>query len=197
MKYLNFPNLLTFIRLIISPLTLPILLVYLLPYNMGWLNLILAALFVLFSLTDVFDGYLARAWNQETKLGKLLGPIADKFLSASVLIALVAAHKIFFYWAVILIGRALFSMGLCILSLEHSIPVPVTFWGKINTVVQVTYIAVAIFNPYQHLHFSSKLTILEWGLLSTAILLSIISVKKYLHGFITQFMMRQKPEQEV
>ena len=130
MKVFNVPNLLTFIRLVVSPLTLPVLLVYLLPYNILWVNILLAALFLVFSFTDFFDGYLARKWGQETTMGKMLDPIADKFLSASVLIALVASHKLFFYWAVILIGRSLFMMGLRIVSFEHGIPVPVSLWGK-------------------------------------------------------------------
>ena len=196
MKFLNFSNFLIFIRLVISPLTLPVLLVYLLPYNILWVNFLLSGLFALFSLTGFFDGYFEKAWKQEAKLGRLLDPIANKFLSVSVLIALVAAHKIFFYWAIILIGRLLFSMGLRIISLERAMPIPVSFWGKLNTLVQMVYIAIAIFNPYQHWGLSSKVTILEWGLLVAVILLSVICVKNYLHEFVAQFMMRHKMEEK-
>ncbi len=75
-------------RLIIAPVVLPLLLVYGLPYNVGWLNTVLAAIFVFFAFTDFLDGYLARKYQQETLFGSELDPIADKFLVYSTLIAL-------------------------------------------------------------------------------------------------------------
>ncbi|HWY36323.1 MAG TPA: CDP-alcohol phosphatidyltransferase family protein, partial [Nitrosopumilaceae archaeon] len=68
-RQLSLPMILTFIRLIGSPLILPFFLVYLLPYNIAWLNYSLALLFFLFGLTDFFDGYLARKYQQVTPIG--------------------------------------------------------------------------------------------------------------------------------
>jgi CDP-diacylglycerol--glycerol-3-phosphate 3-phosphatidyltransferase len=102
---INTPTRLTLIRLIFSPLFLPLVLVYFLPYNNQIINGILALVFVLLSLTDFFDGYLARKYNQETALGRALDPLADKFLFFSTLIALVTIQKVFFlfsdhfYWS--------------------------------------------------------------------------------------------------
>lgn len=147
----NVPNLLTIIRLIGSPIFLPFLIVYLLPYNLFWLNCIIAILFCLFALTDFFDGYLARKFKQETNFGKVLDPIADKFLLYATLVALLAAHKIFFYWVILFIGREFFMMGLRHIALENSFSVPVLLLGKIKTTFQMLMMCVIILNPYQEL----------------------------------------------
>src|SRR5579863_3418124 len=134
---LSLPMLLTFIRLIGSPIILPFLLVYLLPYNTFWLNCSLAAIFVLFGLTDFFDGYLARKYHLVTPTGAMLDHIADKFLLYSTLIALLAADKLHFFWAILWIGREFFVMGLRQISLENSFSITVSSWGKLKTVMQI------------------------------------------------------------
>src|SRR5437762_10588151 len=125
---LSLPMLLTFIRLG-SPLILPFFLVYLLPYNVTWLNYSLATLFFLFGLTDFFDGYLARKYHQVTSTGAMLDHVADKFLLYSTLIALVATHKIHFTWAIIWIGREFFIMTLRQVALENKFAIIVSSYG--------------------------------------------------------------------
>lgn len=146
MHAINIPLRLTLIRLIVSPLFLPLGMVYLLPYDNLAINILLALFFVFLSLTDFFDGYLARKYNQETVLGKALDPLADKFLFFSAIIALVALHKIYFFWAILLIGREFFIMGLRILALENSFDIPVSWLGKIKTLFQSFYITTSILN---------------------------------------------------
>lgn len=141
---LNLPILLTLIRLVGSPLILPILFVYLLPLENRYINFLLAFLFVLFSITDFLDGYLARKLQQETQLGRVLDPMADKFLFFSVVVALVYIHKIFFYWAILFIGREFFVLGLRILALEHGFSIVVSKWGKLKTAVQLVYLTFVI-----------------------------------------------------
>src|SRR5947199_10698456 len=101
--FTTIPNKLTLIRLIGSPLLLPVLLVYFLPFNNFLINTLLAFIFLLFGATDFFDGYLARKYRLESTIGKVLDPIADKFLIYCTLIGLLAAGKIGFYWVIILI----------------------------------------------------------------------------------------------
>jgi len=139
---------LTLTRLILSPLVLPLMFVYLLPLNIFWVNGLLAGIFMLLSLTDFFDGYLARKYNQETALGRILDPLADKFLTYSALIALLAADKIYFYWVVILVGRELFILGLRHVALEHALDIPVSILGKLKTVILMACITFIILNPY-------------------------------------------------
>jgi len=180
--------LLTFIRLIGSPLILPFFLVYLLPYNVMWLNYSLATLFFLFGLTDFFDGYLARKYQQVTPIGAMLDHVADKFLLYSTLIALVAAHKLHFFWAIVWIGREFFIMALRQIALENNFCITVSSWGKLKTAMHIICLTFIIINPYQHLGLSA----LYWNgtellLLSITTGLSLLSAYNYSTVFIKQF----------
>jgi len=190
MVSITFPTLLTLVRLVVSPIILPLLLVYGLPLELLWVNGTLAAIFVFFSLTDFFDGYLARRLKQESALGKALDPLADKFLVYSTLVALLAIHKIYFYWVVILIGRDFFMMGLRQIALEHNFSVSVSGLGKIKTAVLLIYLTMAILNPYQGLWDEHPWwNGVETMLLAATLVLAIWSAKKYYSAFIKQFMM--------
>lgn len=165
LQALSLPLKLTLTRLILAPLILPLLLVWLLPYNNFLLNAVLMLIFLACGATDFLDGYLARRNNQESELGKMLDPIADKLFVCSVLIALLAAGKIAFMWVILLIGRELFIMGL-----RQVTAVPVSYFGKCKTVLQIAALAIIIVNPYQNLagHFIG-INGLELGLLVTAV----------------------------
>lgn len=184
-KIFTIPTILTLVRLIVSPLTLPLLLVYLLPLNTLWINSSLAFLFTLFGLTDFFDGYLARRLRQETLLGRLLDPLADKFLLFSTLIALVTVQKIWFFWAIIFIGREFFVMGIRQIALENGVAVRVSWWGKIKTVVQMVYVIVVIANPYTYVVLTNAVSdqlywqIIHLFTLSSALFLTVFSGWKY------------------
>ena len=196
MRALSLPLLLTLIRLIFSPLVLPILLVYLLPYNSLLLNSCLAVLFSLLSITDFFDGYLARKYNQESTLGRVLDPLADKFLTYSALIGLLAAGKIYFYWVIVLIGRELFVMGLRHVALEHAFTVSVSKLSKLKTAVQMVCITMIIVNPFQPLGVDALYwNGTEMGLLLITIVLSLISAEQYYDDFMRRFAMyMEEPE---
>lgn len=187
------PTLLTLFRLVLSPLLLPIVFVYLLPFNIFWVNVALACLFVLFSITDFLDGYLARKYEQETVLGQILDPIADKFLIYATLISLQVAGKIYFYWVVLLIGREFFMMGLRQLALENNFSVPVSFWGKIKTAFQMITLTVMILNPVQHqgLFEAFWWNGTETALLFATLFLSLFSAYLYNKKCIAEFNRRR------
>lgn len=196
------PNLFTFARLILSPIMLPVLIVYLLPLNCCWINASLAVLFALFSITDFFDGYLARRYEQVTTLGRVLDPIADKFLVFSTLIALLAIQKIFFVWVLVLIGREIFMLGIRQLALENNFSVHVSWWGKLKTVAQLCYLTFLIYNPFHTLGFGGLTEFvrdfyhapswmaIELLLMLAAVGLSLFSAQRYYCSFMAQF--RQK-----
>lgn len=148
MDKINIPNILTVVRLVVPPFFFSFLLAYLLPYNFFWLNFLLALFFLALAVTDFFDGYLARLYRQETLFGRVADPLADKFLFYSTLVALVASQKLFFYWAIILIGREFLVMGLRIIALENGFAVPVSYAAKFKTAVQVIWLWWVICNPY-------------------------------------------------
>lgn len=175
-ELLNLPTYLTLIRLVASPLCLPLLLVYGLPYNNLFITYFIALFFVFLSFTDFLDGYLARKYKQETVLGKALDPIADKFLLFSALISLVALEKMFFYWAIIFIGREFFIMGLRIVALENNIKVHVSWLGKLKTVFQILYITLVILDS----SYAAPMLVI-------ALFLSIISAYFYYDSFMKEF----------
>lgn len=187
MEIINIPTFLTLIRLIVSPLFLPVFIVYLLPYNILWLNCLIAFIFVLLSITDFFDGYLARRYNQVTVLGRVLDPLADKFLTYSALIGLLAADKIYFYWVVALIGREMFVMGMRHVALEHNFEVPVSYLGKLKTAFQMLTITFIIVNPYYYnVGIFNYWNGIELGLLTVTTTLSLVSAQRYYDAFMVQ-----------
>ena len=181
-QVLTLPNVLTLVRLIASPIILPGLFVFFLPYNSLILNCIIGSIFLLVASTDFFDGYYARQLNQVTIFGSFLDPIADKFLFLSALIGLLGAQKIFFYWVIILIGREFFVMALRMMALEKGKNIPVLFAAKVKTAVEICYLAVVICNANNHRYWIwgwCWLDILEWLLLSATLTLSLLTAYWY------------------
>lgn len=183
------PMALTLSRLIVSPILIPYLSVNFLPKDYILVNLLVALIFILFSLTDFFDGYLARLFLSKSELGKILDPIADKFLLYSTIIALVNINKIYYFWAIIFIGREFYIMALRQIALSNGFDIAVSKLGKIKTFFQLIALTWIIINPYQH-----KLTILtiyfnqiEKYLLIIALLLTIISAIQYTIIFFNSY----------
>lgn len=185
------PITLTLIRLILSPLLLPLLIVYLAPHNNILINTFLALIFIGFSLTDYFDGYFARKYGSVTALGTILDPIADKFLVYSTLISLLAVNKISFFWVVLLIGREFFMMGLRQVALEHNFSIKVSSMGKFKTALQMFCFTYIIFNPYQKVglgnHGLQWWNTIELLLLLITVGFSISSAIAYFQEFMAQF----------
>lgn len=189
MNTFNLPTSLTLIRLVLSPLILPLFFVYFLPYNFLPLNIVLGFVFVLFGLTDFFDGFLARKYNQETELGRMLDPIADKFLVYSTLISMLVLNRIYFYWVVLLIGREFFMMGLRFIALSYHLQLPVSHGAKIKTAIQMLFLTILIVNPYHAdgLFAAPWINGIEYGLLVIVLVLAYITTKQYYDAFMQQY----------
>ena len=194
---LTIPNILTLARLIGSPVVLPLLLVLFLPFNIPWINYLLGIIFLCFGLTDFFDGYFARRFDQVSVLGAMLDPIADKFLFYSSLIGLLAAQKIFFYWVILLIGREFFVMGLRMVALEKGLVIPVSVAAKIKTVLEMIYITVVISNPHHNLGLYNNIygwNGLELLLLLITVGMSVTTAYWYYQEFIFELKKRRLTE---
>ncbi|MBN1549689.1 CDP-diacylglycerol--glycerol-3-phosphate 3-phosphatidyltransferase [Candidatus Babeliales bacterium] len=179
------PTVLTLIRMLVSPFLLPFLFVYLAPLNVFWINILLALIFVLLSVTDLLDGYVARRLGAESDIGKILDPIADKVLLYSALIALLAANKIYFVWVLIMVIRELFVTGIRQVASEQGIAIPVSFIGKLKTFFQMIYVTIVILNPNKHmLWYISGWNQLELLALICALTLSLWSASRYYRHFI-------------
>ena len=136
------PNILTIGRIIIVPI---FVITFFIPGFFG--DLIPFFLFVLASFTDYLDGLLARVFKEESKLGELLDPIADKILVATALILLVMNGTIKNYEviaAIIILTREILISGLREFLAKISVNVPVTGLAKLKTFLQMISIAILL-----------------------------------------------------
>tara|TARA_A100001011_G_scaffold378584_1_gene443501 strand:+ start:2665 stop:3249 length:585 start_codon:yes stop_codon:yes gene_type:complete len=139
---LKIPNILTIGRIIIVPI---FVITFFIPGFFG--DLIPFFLFVLASFTDYLDGLLARVFKEESKLGELLDPIADKILVATALILLVMNGTIKNYEviaAIIILTREILISGLREFLAKISVNVPVTGLAKLKTFLQMISIAILL-----------------------------------------------------
>ncbi len=100
--------------------------------------------FLLASLTDFLDGYLARKRNEVTTLGKLLDPIADKLLMSAAFISLVEVGVAPAWMVVIVVGREFAVSGLRNVAISQGIAIGASVWGKYKTVSQVVAVVLLI-----------------------------------------------------
>lgn len=152
-KLLNLPNTLALFRIALAPLMLWFLIDrdshFFSSWHPSWLDYFAGLIFVIASVTDFFDGYIARSWNQMTKLGGILDPLADKMLMLAGFLGLMVIDRAS-AWAVFLIlSREFFITGLRVVAVSEGKDVASTMAGKIKTVVQMIAIGFLIMNwPY-------------------------------------------------
>lgn len=118
------------------------------PFLMIWIDspFFLAASYSLLAITDWLDGIMARRYG-ESALGRLLDPLADKFLVAGPLILLTVWGRTAWYILGMVIFRELFVATLREYAIEQGISLRVQRIGKLKTVVQMSYIAIILFLP--------------------------------------------------
>ena len=146
---LSLPNLLTLSRILAVPLLVALL------WDAGWLGYLLA--FLLYSIagiTDYFDGYLARAHGQISKLGQFLDPIADKIMVAAVIVMLMASRKadgnppvlqdINIIPALVILLREMIVSGLREFLAELRVGMPVSQLAKWKTTIQLVALGALI-----------------------------------------------------
>ncbi|SHH19260.1 CDP-diacylglycerol--glycerol-3-phosphate 3-phosphatidyltransferase [Ferrimonas marina] len=145
---LNIPNILTLLRLVMIPVFVGL---YYLPWK--WSFLAAATLFVIASLTDALDGYLARRLNQSTPFGAFLDPVVDKLMVATALVVLVADYDdgLLTFAAIVMIGREIVISALreWMAEMGKRGIVAVSWLGKFKTAAQMIAITglIAQFNP--------------------------------------------------
>lgn len=187
---MNLPNYLTLSRIASVPL-----LIWLLSPHCQWFTqpgqreFTAVTLFVLASITDGFDGYLARRRNQVTTLGMLLDPLADKLMVAGAFIALVQFNPtIVPAWvAVIVIGREFLVSGLRSIASSEGFTIEASDFGKFKMVAQIVAISLAIVHHYwfeidlKYLTFHTE--IVARTMMWIMVTISLISAFDYFAGF--------------
>ena len=139
---LKIPNTLTIGRIILVPI---FVIAFYLPGLLG--DLIPFFIFILASFTDFLDGLLARLYKEESKLGELLDPIADKIIVVTALVLLVMNDTIHHYEviaAIIILVREILISGLREFLAKSQISMPVTGLAKFKTFIQMFSIAILL-----------------------------------------------------
>jgi CDP-diacylglycerol--glycerol-3-phosphate 3-phosphatidyltransferase len=142
----NLPNSITLARISCVPLFLWILAGNRFQGVHGRQELLAVAVFLLASMTDGVDGYLARRRRQVTTLGMLLSPLADKLLVATAYITLVhfAPTLVSAWIAVLIVGREFLVTGLCSVAVQEGLILRVRNIGKLKTVVQILSVTAVL-----------------------------------------------------
>src|SRR5271169_5138296 len=133
-------------RIVMIPLLLWILSPHFPWQANGAQEIVASVLFVLASITDGLDGYLARRRGQITTMGMLLDPLADKIMVTGAIIALVAYNpQVVKVWiAVVIIGREFLISGLRSIASSEGFTITASELGKLKTVVQIVSVVSAI-----------------------------------------------------
>lgn len=168
---MNTPNKLTIARMII----VPFLVIFLLTGWGGEANRYISlTLFVVASVTDWFDGYLARKNNLVTNFGKFMDPLADKLLICSAMICMIDLKRLPAWFVIIIIAREFIISGFRLIAAENGIVIAANYWGKFKTASQMIMIILLI------LHFDGIFVILEQIFIWLSLALTIISLITYI-----------------
>ncbi len=188
---MNLPTSLTLLRILFVPLLVVVLLAP--PWHWTKVRffgdegppareLLGVVIFLVATITDILDGYLARRRNEVTTLGTLLDPIADKLLMSAAFISLVEMKLAPAWMVVIIVGREFLISGMRSILATRGYALPASAWGKAKTVSQVVAILLLILTDTIH-----RLSGFDWlgiGALWIAMLLTIASAVGYVGEFV-------------
>jgi CDP-diacylglycerol--glycerol-3-phosphate 3-phosphatidyltransferase len=133
------------------------------------------AIFVLASITDWLDGYLARKNTLVTDFGKFMDPIADKLLVCSAMICLVEKNVLAAWIVIIIIGREFIISGFRLVASDKGTVIAASYWGKFKTVFQMIMVILLI------LDLGGIFTVIAQVVTWIALILTVISLIDYLH----------------
>jgi cardiolipin synthase len=144
---LALPNVLTYGRIVAVPIVVGCMFYQNILHGGLWLRWVALAVFIVAAISDFLDGYFARAWSQQSSLGRMLDPIADKLLVASCLLMLAAESTIHgwaLFAAVVILCREILVSGLREYLAELRVSVPVTRLAKWKTTLQLIAVGFLI-----------------------------------------------------
>jgi len=173
---LNLPNFLAFLRILLAPFMFWIILnpAYFTEngFHITWNYYFASILFIIASATDFFDGYIAREWNQKTKLGAIIDPLADKMITIAAFLGLMVMGEASAWAIYIIIIRELFITGIRTVAVSEGLDIKASWAGKVKTVFQMIAIGFLL------MHWP-----LAEELLWFAVVLTVYSGAEYLWGF--------------
>ena len=167
---MNLPNKLTIIRVCLIPFFVAALL-----FDHGnnyTMRIVANVLFIVASLTDLFDGRIARKYNLVTNFGKFMDPLADKLLVCSALICLIELGQLPAWVVIIIISREFIISGFRLVAADNGVVIAASYWGKFKTTFQMAAVILMIFNI-------PALTLVTNIVVVIAVALTIISLVDY------------------
>lgn len=168
---MNTPNKLTVFRMVM----VPFLVLFMLTGWGGAANrYICLAIFVAASITDWFDGYLARKNNLITNFGKFMDPLADKLLVCSAMICMISLGRLTAWFVIVIIAREFIISGFRLIAAENGVVIAANYWGKFKTVSQMIMIILLIMN------WGGVFDILEQIFIWLSLALTVISLVTYI-----------------
>ncbi|MBN2285302.1 MAG: CDP-diacylglycerol--glycerol-3-phosphate 3-phosphatidyltransferase [Tissierellales bacterium] len=170
---MNLPNQLTILRIMMIPLFM----FFILNQSIGFSEEAALLVYVMASLTDTLDGYIARKYNLITDFGKFMDPLADKLLVISSLVCFVQLELLNSWVAMIIISRELIITGFRTLAASKGVTLSANIWGKLKTIFQmVTIIMILVVNTGIISEIDFFVSIMIW----MTVLLTLLSGTIYL-----------------
>jgi CDP-diacylglycerol--glycerol-3-phosphate 3-phosphatidyltransferase len=179
---MNLPISLTVLRIFFIPILVVILLI-----QFNGKELVAFIVFLLAVLTDSFDGLLARRKKQETVLGQLLDPVADKLLVASLFICLVGLGAVAAWMVVIIIGREIAITGFRAIASAKGIHIPASRLGKFKMIFETITICLLILGK----KYLGPLNFLSQVGLWLVIITAVVSAAEYYLRFGPKVLSKQ------
>ena len=169
---MNTPNKLTIARVIMIPFFVAFLMYDLVGSAGKWVAL---AIFIIASLTDTLDGYLARKYHLVTNFGKFMDPLADKLLVCSAQICFTATGQLAAWITIIIIAREFIISGFRLIAADNGIVIAASYWGKFKTVSQMILIILMIMDlPYSAFQMLIQIFVV------IAVVLTVVSLVDYI-----------------
>ncbi|MDL2206451.1 CDP-diacylglycerol--glycerol-3-phosphate 3-phosphatidyltransferase [Eubacteriales bacterium OttesenSCG-928-N13] len=170
---MNLPNALTILRILMIPLFV---------WTYYCVSPVVAiVVYLLASITDFFDGYLARKWNQITNFGKLADPLADKLMTITLLVCLADTDYVAWWLVIVMIAKELLMMIGALLMLRRKVVVYANMYGKVATVLFI--VAIVLVFPWHPVNVMSTIGNI---LIYVALGLSLLSMAIYAKGAYRQ-----------
>lgn len=190
---MNLPNILACLRIVLAPVLFFLLTHHFDNIHQTWVNYFAALTFGIAALTDFFDGYIARAWGQKTKLGAILDPLADKMLILAAFLGILLSQNwtnLSLYtlqaWIIYLIlVREFFITGFRVIMMSENLDVSASFAGKLKTTFQI----IALIFLIMRWDFGVYLDMI---LLLIAFILTLYSGFEYILIYLKQLKKGQK-----
>lgn len=167
---MNLPNKLTLLRVFLVPVFVIFMLI-----TPEWSRWVALAIFIIASLTDTADGYIARKYNLVTDFGKFMDPLADKLLVCAAMICLIQTGQLKAWMVIVIISREFIISGFRLIAVEKGVVIAASMWGKVKTVVQMVMICALLIDAG-----AAWFQVLEQILIWAALILTVVSLIDYI-----------------